>query len=245
MKLLYAGVSHTGKVRSNNEDAILLRTAPQGGLFLVADGIGGQKHGGEVSALLRDRYDQWWRDRFLENPGMSFLDAIDELKYVLLRVNREIVDLYGPHQAGSTLVLLFLEGKNCLYLSAGDSRLYLARGFSFQQITRDDTVGNSAAASGKDEQSDGGKLLGAVGIRKQPEFSVRTDVLRKGDRFLLCSDGVYRYLPPGRLRWKLLLGWSDPERLVEDFSGEIERNGAGDNYSLIYVRVKAAQSLLD
>lgn len=245
MKLLCAGASHTGKVRSNNEDAILIQTSPQGGLFLVADGIGSREHGGEVSALLRDRYDRWWRDVFLETPDMSFLDAIEELKKVLLRVNREIVDLYGPHQAGSTLVLLFLKEKYCLYLSAGDSRLYLARGFSFQQITRDDTVGNSATASGQVERSDGGKLLGAVGIRKQPEFSVRTDVLRKGDRFLLCSDGVYRYLPPGRLRRKLLLGWSDPERLVEDFSREIERNGSGDNYSLIYVRVKATQSLLD
>lgn len=234
MKLLCAGASHIGQVRRNNEDAILLRTDERGGLFLVADGIGGREHGELVSAMLRERYSQWWQDRFLQDPGMSFPDAIGELKGVLLRVNREVVDRFGPLQAGSTLVLLLLMGKNCLYLSAGDSRIYLARRLSFQQVTVDDTVGNSAGAQ---RQADRGKLMGAVGIREQPEFSVRTDTLQKGDRFFLCSDGVYRYLDANRLSRRLLLGWPQPEQLIQDFSREIEQNGAGDNYSLIYVRV--------
>ena len=69
---------------------------------------------------------------------------------------------------------------------------------------------------------------------------MRTDTLQKGDRFFLCSDGVYRYLDANRLSRRLLLGWPQPEQLIQDFSREIEQNGAGDNYSLIYVRVSGA-----
>lgn len=236
MRLLCSGASQTGLVRQNNEDAFLIRTAGQSGLFLVADGIGGREHGELVSAMLRDRYDQWWQERSSQISGMTFPGAIEELKQVLLQVNREVVERFGPLNAGSTLALLLLTGRNCLYLSAGDSRIYRARRLSFQQMTKDDTVENSVKAPEQMERADLGKLMGAVGIREKPEFSVRTDVLQRGDRFFLCSDGAYRFLAPGRMGRRISRGWPDPDRLIEELSKEIERNGAGDNYTMIYVR---------
>ena len=66
-----------GLVRDANEDSYLTRVSERGGLFLVADGIGGMAHGEVVSGMLRDSYDRWWQDRFLPaERTMAFQTAI-------------------------------------------------------------------------------------------------------------------------------------------------------------------------
>lgn len=240
MKLAVGACSKTGLVRSINEDAMLIRTADCGALFLVADGIGGREHGEIVSGMLRDGYAQWWEQRFLPNNArMTFPGAIGEIKNVLFQLNRDVVGRYGEAAAGSTLALLLLFRGNCLYLSAGDSRIYLARGFSFRQATVDDVAGNGNDKDPLSAGSSQGKLLGALGISAVPAFNIRTDVLKNHDRFFLCSDGVYRYLSPGTLSRRMLYGRPDPDRLIAGFSQEIEHNGACDNYTMIYVRMES------
>lgn len=241
MKIAVGACSRTGLVRSVNEDAMLIRTADCGALFLVADGIGGREHGEVVSGMLRDGYAQWWEQRFLPaSARRTFPSAIGEIKNVLFRMNREVVERYGEAAAGSTLALLFLFRGNCLYLSAGDSRIYLARRFSFRQVTVDDVVGNKNERGPSSIDSAHGKLLGALGISAVPAFNIRTDELLKHDRFFLCSDGVYRYLSPEMLSRRMLHRRQNPDRLITDFSQEIERNGARDNYTMIYIQVKDA-----
>lgn len=240
MNFAIGACSQTGLVRSKNEDSMLVRTADHGALFLVADGIGGREHGEIVSGILRDGYARWWDQRFLPaGVRMSFLGAMREIKDVLFQLNREVVERYGEMSAGSTLALLFLFGGNCLYLSAGDSRIYLARKFSFRQITVDDVVGSGNEKDRQSVNSSQGKLLGALGITAVPSFSIRTDKLLNHDRFFLCSDGVYRYLSPKVLSRQVLRGRPDPNRMISDFSQEIMRNGARDNYTMIYVRVES------
>lgn len=231
MRLTFFGCSETGLVRGANEDAVLMRSSDAGGLFLVADGIGGRAHGEAASALLRDRYAQWWQEQFLpEWSGMDLTTALNSLKSTLFQVNRQVVDRFGELTAGSTLALLFLFRGTCVYLSVGDSRIYHARGLSFQQVTSDDTCKDRDGAE---------KLVSAVGIHATPEFRVRTGALRGGSRFLLCSDGVYRFVDPIALRRTMLLPGGSPRRAVESLSAEVERNGAKDNYSMICVQVKS------
>lgn len=240
MKLTVGACSRTGLVRSKNEDAMLIRTAGHGGLFLVADGIGGRKDGEIVSGMIRDGYAQWWEQRFLPaSAGMTFLSAIGQIKDILFRLNREVVERYGEASAGSTLALLFLFRGKCLYLSAGDSRIYLARRFSFRQVTVDDVVGCGNEKEQMHANAAQGKLLGALGITAVPAFSIRTDELLKHDRFFLCSDGVYRYFSPKALSRRLLFGRPNPDHLIADFSKKIEYDGARDNYTMIYVCVES------
>lgn len=238
MKLIFSCRSHTGLVRPANEDAVLTRASDRGGLFLVADGIGGKEHGEVVSGMLRDRYGQWWEERFLPSGArMGFRGAVSELRDVLLGVNREAVSRFGESTAGSTLALLFLLGDNCMYLSAGDSRIYRARRMSFRQITVDDV--RRGPQEGAPQRPAGGALAGAVGIRASLEFTLATDEVQRGDRFFLCSDGVYRYADMRELGRRILFGRPKPEALAAGLSQEIEDNGAGDNYSIIYLRVSA------
>lgn len=240
MRLVFSGCCETGQVRSVNEDAVLMRASDAGGLFLVADGVGGRAHGEVVSGLLRDHYGWWWEERFLpQSRSIKFSVALDELKGVLFRVNREVIDRFGEMAAGSTLALLFLFRGTYMCLSAGDSRVYLSRGLTVRQITIDDICANLKGQDGGSGLSVGEKLVGAVGIRAAPEFWLSTGVLHSGSGFLLCSDGVYRFVDPHRLRRMMQFPGAGPERLVEKLSGEVEHSGAKDNYSMIYIQVKS------
>ena len=231
MRLAYAGCSERGLVRSANEDAYLMRAGGDAALFLVADGIGGRAHGAVVSGMLRDGYSEWC-DRRMSSAGekLNFQTAMTELKEVLFEQNRRVVSRFGEMAAGSTLVLLFLLGDRYLYLSSGDSRIYRSRGLSFRQITNDDVCAG--------EQGAAGKLVGAVGIRPVPEYTAGTGELRRGDRFFLCSDGVYRYFSLRQLCAKVRFA-RDPSSLVKNISRGVELGGAGDNYSMIFVRAKS------
>ena len=237
MRLEYAGCSETGLVRTNNEDAILMRDCGEAGLFLVADGIGGRTNGEVVSAKIRDTYDRWWETQFLPEYGrIEFRTAVQQIKDTLLQINREVVQTFGEMNAGSTLVLLFVYGRNCVCFSSGDSRIYRLRKLSLKQITRDDAYQAEDAA----HADQNGKLLSAVGIWSSLEFAMRTDGLRAGECFFLCSDGVYRYVKPSVLYRKTLSGklFSAPERVTEMLEREVLKNGAGDNYSCIFIKIR-------
>lgn len=238
MKLRFAGCSRTGLVREQNEDAFLMNASEQSALFLVADGIGGRDYGETVSGMLRDSYDAWWKSRFLpQEAAMPFQTAMEEIKEILRTQNRAVVERFGPMRAGSTLVLLFLNRGNCLYLSSGDSRIYRQRGLAVRQVTVDDVYENLPDKPDGPEEAQRGRLVGAVGIWPNPDFTIRTEALQGGTGFFLCSDGVYRFVSPERLKWRLRLGLGDPEQVIEGLAEEVERRGAGDNYSMIYARV--------
>lgn len=238
MRLTYGGCSSAGLVRAVNEDSYLARVSERGGLFLVADGIGGKAHGEVVSGMLKDSYDRWWQNCFLPaERTMEFQTAMEGIKSVLREQNQEVFQRFGPMNAGSTLALLFLFQDRCLYLSVGDSRIYRRKGFSLRQVTVDDVYGNLPDRGENSDARLRGKLVGAVGIRPTAEFTLRTDTLRTGTRFFMCSDGVYRYIAPENLSRHMIFDGSDSERLLRRISEKVEENGAGDNYTMIYVRV--------
>ena len=111
------------------------------------------------------------------------------------------------------------------------------RGLKVQPMTLDDTVENlSKREIFADE--DRGKLIRAVGISNRLEYSLRTGCVRVGDCFFLCANGVYHYVTEKQLHDRLWLGrlLSTSGGLVECLRGDVERNGSGDNYSLIFVK---------
>ena len=223
MRLEYYGCSRTGQVREHNEDAFLMCAEADTGLFLVADGIGGREHGEVASGMIRDSYFHWWEDIFLPvRETIPFSTALEGLREELLRINRALVQRYDEMQVGSTLALLFVCRGRCACLSAGDSRIYRMRHLFFRQMTRDDTERN---LPGRTTVSTGsGRLTGAVGLRASMQFSIQTDAVRPGDRYFLCSDGVYRCLTTGTLYRRLLPGgWMAPERIVERIGSVVEK----------------------
>lgn len=126
-----ASYSHVGMVRKVNEDASL--DAPEAGLWVVADGMGGHAAGDFVSSLIVDT--------LRRIPAASSLPAyVGALRTGLAQVNervRQEAGLRGVSVMGSTLVLLAARGNQASCLWAGDSRLYRLRGGVLEAISRD------------------------------------------------------------------------------------------------------------
>lgn len=239
MKIRYAGYSRIGSVRLQNEDSVFMEAAGGRGLFAVADGIGGRDHGEVVSGMICEGLRRWWLERLLpQGAGADLRVCVEEIKALLRSVNAQVTARYGEGAAGSTVVLLLVLGGGCAWVAAGDSRIYRARGLSCRQVTRDDTFENLAERPLGCGPENNGKLVGAVGIYRNLELTVRSEPVRRGDRFLLCSDGVHRYFTLRGLGRRLVWGGlRSPKSVVEGISEEVDRRGAADNYSAIFVKI--------
>lgn len=188
-----SGITNVGNVRDVNEDAIL--DLPQRGLWVVADGMGGHQAGDVASSSVVNS---------LANIGEfdSPSELVDTIEDQLIRVNYDLYSLSkqgGSEQViGSTISALVALPGYCLCIWAGDSRVYRLRDFELEQITCDHSEVEELIAEGKLDRDDADGYPGeniitrAVGGEEGLILEMRMFPLQDKDRFLLCSDGLYK-----------------------------------------------------
>ena len=239
----------TGLVRKENQDAFFEHISSSISVFCVADGMGGHANGKRASNAITIGIREWVDGFYAEKYKLGFLEILDDFEKKLSAVNQQIFRFYNVGQTcGSTLAVLLIYEKYYAVLSMGDSRVYRKRGFSFVQLTKDDTWQNSdqvpVGISNIDikKHSNYDKLVRALGTQESFIPHGQTDQLKVGDMFLLCSDGIYKYCDKkvlekivGRQLWKT--GETLEERLQQLQVSVIGR-GAPDNYTAILVSVK-------
>lgn len=191
----WAARTDAGAVRQRNEDAW---AQADGRTFAVADGMGGHE-GGALASRLAVR-------GFVEAGRRAEGRWVD----VVAQVNRDVraaTRAAGHDRAGTTLVALVVGAHRATVLSVGDSRVMRCRGGVVETLTRDHTVRAAMLAAGVDadaERARGvrtGGLTAFVGTTPERLQVEVVDVdLAPGDRFLLCSDGVHRYVADRDLR---------------------------------------------
>lgn len=232
------GISEKGNYRNENQDSILIRNRGNSGLFLVADGVGGSKEGSKASSLITEQYAIWWNEVFRNAGGGDFFPLFNGIKETAERINRELCHCYGPGRSCSTLVLLFIHKGIFGYLSSGDSRIYQYNRKGARLITRDDVWENRPDA---DLQSGNeGKIISAVGGYERLEYSCVTDKVKIGEVFMLCSDGIYRFVEEQVMASalkKMYKGLFFKKHVVEELARAAVENDTKDNYSLIAVKV--------
>ena len=81
-----------------------------------------------------------------------------------------------------------------------------------------------------------GKLVNAVGIRKEIRCRVITDIILPDAVFLLCTDGLYKFCSDRLLRACVQTDWMSPEPAVDKLIEEVYKNGADDNITVIIVK---------
>lgn len=245
------GFSEQGE-RSVNQDRILYVSDQTKGLFLVADGVGGLHHGERASAAIRNSFYQWWneRGRWLDDSTLD--DDIEEIRGKLSEISRKIYESGDSNNfSASTIVLLWLKNAYYALFWAGDSRCYLAKkqylGISVAQMTVDDTWENQVRQkqSGRfceeelKKSPDYGKLVRVVGATERFSCNIRTGDIDGNSLFVLCSDGVYKYIGLGILKAeirKFYRGGSE-EQFFRQIQNQIEKKKAPDNLSLVYVKL--------
>lgn len=229
-----AALSHAGPVRAVNEDSFL--QAPDIGLWVVADGMGGHEGGQIASRMIIDCLDI---DLDRSNENVFIQDVIDRLG----EANREIREVsqtrFQGRTIGSTAVVLLVYGRKAICLWAGDSRLYLLREGNLRQVNYDHSQVADLVRRGvfSTEQAANHPLRNvitrAVGVHNTLVID-RCDVnLCPGDTLLLCSDGLNKVLSDDDIR--MILSRSTCDLVVHDLIRCALARAATDNITVCVV----------
>ena len=232
------GVTDAGKVRQNNEDALLVGEGEDETLFVVADGIGGFEAGEVASSLavevLKDL-----------RPDRSFETAIAEANRRILAAGRGDEKLSGM---GTTVVAMRFGGTQqeprAEVAHVGDSRAYLVRGGEMNPITEDHSLVAELVRSGdltRDQAAEHPQknlITRALGADEEVDVDTTVLPIETGDRVLLCSDGLSDMVPEARISEILLESSGDPERAARTLLSAALDAGGNDNITVIVVDVK-------
>jgi serine/threonine protein phosphatase PrpC len=219
-----AAASSTGLVRQRNEDSAYAGRW----LCAVADGMGGHAAGDVASATVIEAIRPF--DVAEDDPGR--LTMI--LGAAVRKANERLADRVradpGLAGMGSTLTAMLWSGSHVAVANVGDSRAYLLRNRVLRQITEDHVLAN-LVASPMPVQT-GEYLVRFLDARPgwSPDLTVR--VVRPGDRYLICSDGLSGVADPEVIR-DVLSGTGDLDQAVADLIRLAHDAGAPDNVTLI------------
>lgn len=243
MKYNVAAISHIGNVRQVNQDAVLARTARDGNgtvLLAVADGMGGLSCGEKASAIAVATLDRWWKKR---KECMTSEEVSASLDAAIFEAHRQIYYLSEQigQPTGSTLSLLWINGKEAVVKQIGDSRVYRVNSSGLWQITEDQTWCGQMIRAGKltEEQARyhhlRHALVNALGMSSELEISSRSLCVERGDIFLICSDGFYNELTPQTMA--AIVRKEYPKDALNSMLRVILEGRAGDNASAVLCRV--------
>jgi serine/threonine protein phosphatase PrpC len=221
-----AACTHVGR-RANNEDAAVV--APALGLFAVADGMGGYEGGEVASRLAVDTLEEGVRaERGLAEAIAGAHQAITARKRGRLA------------QMGSTLTALLVERGRAVVGHVGDSRLYRLRDGLLVKLTRDHSLYDELCAEGfqglppKESSPYANVITRALGMNGQARPDFEEHVVRPGDVYLLCTDGL-DVIPDDHLA--TLLDASSPFEAATSLVACALERGARDNVTAVVVRV--------
>ena len=237
----FYAITDIGRKRELNEDYIYTSGQPIGALpnlFIVADGMGGHKAGDYASMHTVDRFVEVIRE-LGEEHGVQ--DAINEAvtaanAYIYQR-SRENSNLSGM---GTTLVLASCIGNEAIVANIGDSRLYLVNDDAMTQITRDHSlVEEMVTLGGIDREMarnhpDKNIITRAVGVKEKVAADFFEVDLTKGDKLLLCSDGLTNMLSDEEI-YQIIQNNKELEQAAKALVDAANENGGRDNIAVVLV----------
>ena len=239
LRLSASGLTDVGLVRSANEDNILQR--PDICLWVVADGMGGHEGGQYASGVVVDRLGALGGEIGHGDTLTAVADAIHA-------ANGEILEAAGDgRRMGSTVVALLISEGQFTCLWAGDSRGYLLRGRSLYPLTRDHTQVQDMVDAGLLTPAEARShpmshvLSRAVGVEEDLQLEAVRDIVRAGDIFLLCSDGLHGVVNEAEITDRL--SHNPPAAACARLMELAHSRGAPDNVSIVTVACQEATAL--
>jgi protein phosphatase len=230
-----------GNVRKINEDSCV--DLPAKRLWAVADGMGGHAGGDIASGMIVEAL----RSVSREDTPARFLDAVED---AVIAVNGRLCDMSAEREPGavigSTLALLMAFPTHCIVAWAGDSRVYRCRGQEFAQVTQDHSQVEEMIAQGKITREEGkdheasNVVTRAVGGSRELFLELDLLELQAGDRFLICSDGLYKELPDEEIAKHLRSG--DVDAVCAALVAEALRHECRDNVTAVVVEFQRMEA---
>lgn len=239
IRMVSAGITNPGKVRSHNEDAFL--DAPDRHLWVVADGMGGHSAGDVASAMIVERL-----GKVSPNADVaSFADTVDR---ELVAVNDDLRKHAAERNVsliGATVVAMVSGADFAAIGWAGDSRAYRFKDGKLQRMSRDHSTAQelmdtgqftAAQLAGKQQ---GNTITRAVGGEPQLFLDWVVAGFEAGTQFLLCSDGLTKEVPEPKIEEEFKKGLA-PKELADTLIQAALTAGGRDNVTVVIVRAEGA-----
>ena len=232
-ELRWGGASDIGRVRSNNQDHFLARE--EAGIWVVADGMGGHRGGEIASRIACDTVDRSYTLHTID----GLVQAVESANAAVFHTGSGDPDLAGM---GTTIVAIALvddgRGDSVLAIAnVGDSRAYRLSGTDLEQLTNDHSLVADLVREGSLSPEEAAVhpqrniLTRVLGVYDDVPVDVVTVVPHNGDRFVLCSDGLFNEVPEPAIS-SVLRRLADPAdaanelvRLANEGGGPRQRHG--------------------
>ena len=237
--LQHACASHVGMRREENQDSFGLVSGSDYRLYIVADGMGGVRGGAIASSLAVKTVE----GELSHAPVVAAADVLSAIK----SANKSILEagLADPAIAGmgTTFVALFFSGTSLHVLNVGDSRAYRIRNRKIEQLTEDHTLVRELVRQGAitEDQAENHPVSHMLTRSLGPAPDIEVDCILskdgpvRGDRYLLCSDGLYNMLTESQILQTVCSNPSDVA--VESLVDQANKNGGTDNITVFLVEV--------
>ena len=232
----YARASDTGKKRRRNEDSYVV--APP--LFAVADGMGGAQ-AGEIASRLAAAA--------LEETDPGSLSGPEKVTSLIQEANRRVYERASADPStsgmGTTMTVALVEGTEVTIGHVGDSRAYLVRDGSLEQLTEDHSLVNELLKSGKlspqeaETHPQRSVITRAVGTDPDVDVDAFTVSANEGDVFLLCSDGLTDMVRDDDILDTVERFRDDLDRATKSLISAANRGGGEDNITVIAFTIAA------
>lgn len=245
--IFYSQIIDCGLKRKENQDAIYSFVQGDLGLFVLADGMGGHSRGELASGEITRTCAEYAASLQTREKSVDFLTLTHEVAKVLRTANERVLTKYSRDViCGSTAIVLLIKKDCYAVFSVGDSRVYTFYQGEMEVLTIDDIWDNLPGTLEKYTRQQiyadprRGKLVQAIGVAKEVNIHIVTNRIRKGQCFLLCSDGVYRFCSEQVLQEGMKHSFSETmvQSVLERYKREVYQNGAKDNLSAILVCVR-------
>lgn len=246
-----AALTDVGRVREHNEDAVLvldyLRSCEiepaARGLYVVSDGMGGAEAGEVAAAIavatIRDYVETRFSQEAAAAPAKLLQEALEE-------ANRKILEYQAAHPEargmGATAVAALVLPPQAAIAWVGDSRAYLQDATGLRQLTKDHSLVQRLVEIGQISADEAAThehknvITRSLGARRTGPAGVETTELRlkRGDRLLLCSDGLTAHVSDREIS-EILLKHDDPHAANRELVVAANAGGGTDNISVILV----------
>lgn len=232
MKLRSFAHSDIGRVRTENEDSYLCNDAI--GLYAVADGIGGLPSGAQASQLAITTLQKIVGEHAVATK-LNYERILAEINEQVFQLGRVISPQFG---IGSTLTFAHVAGVKMHFGHVGDSNAFRLRSKVLQQLSTDHTIETELKARAARGEPLGllmenrNALTRCIGQPPPLEPDIFTHTILPHDRYLICSDGISRFIPMEELV-RVLQEAADPESAVNTLIDRANERGGLDNSTAV------------
>jgi protein phosphatase len=194
----WGAITDKGIERQENEDAYCIE--PEVGLFLVSDGMGGHKGGKLASKVVVEDLPSFIETRLARARSKSHRAMRRILKKSIFQQSQELrregFSESGYKEMGATIALAMIRRGRAYIANLGDSRIYRFRNNKLVQISKEHSVVSSLLESGTITETEAenheaeGQITHYAGMEEEAHAHLKSFKLQRGDRLLLCTDGL-------------------------------------------------------